>query len=181
VTAPRAALATALWLLAACDPEMARLDAAVARMNALDARVDAGFDAARARHDAIFTPGAWDDPKALAEALAAARSALEAAVADHVRRLETEREIVAMETLAATPETRALYRMDLAAQEAKAAVLALTLELYRELARRQAAGERESFLAATRAYAPRIQAADDRYRELDLARQRRQRGGPGPI
>jgi hypothetical protein len=170
----RLALGAALLLGAACNPQMARYDAAVARMTALDARVDGAFDAARSQNNAIFPAPAWDHPAAVAAALTRARDRMTEAVADHERRLATERDILSMDVLAGMPDQRALYTLDLKAQEAKGRVLALTLEMYRELLADVESRQRDAFEAQTRAYAARIRDANDRFRELDLERQRSQ-------
>lgn len=160
-----------------CRPDMARYDAAVARMNALDARVDAGFDAVRVRNDRLLGPGAWDDPEALVAALEASRADMAEVLSDHRRRIEAEREILDLEVLAETPGTRLLYHMDLKAQEAKRDVLARTLEMYDRLLEAARRGDRRAYARHAAAYGARIEAANDRFRELDRARQRRQGGG----
>lgn len=174
---PRAALAAGLLVLAACAPDRAAYDAAVARMEALDARVDQGFDAARALHADLFAEHAWDDPAALADTLAEADRRMAAVLEDQDRRVAAEEAILAMDIMREAPQARLVYRMDLEAQGAKREVFVRTRAMYAALAQAVRARDPKAYTEAAHAHGERIQAANARYRELDLARQRRQGGG----
>lgn len=165
---------------AACAPDRAAYDAAVARMGALDRQVDVAFDAARDLHPKLFARYAWDDPAALAALLAEAEGHMADALADHDRRVAAEEAILEMHAMQDAPGTRLLYRMDLEAQKAKREVFVETSGLYEDLARAVAARDPMAYARAAEAHGARIEQANARFRELDLARQRRQSPPAGP-
>jgi hypothetical protein len=190
---PRRAQARGLWavpaltLLAfavlatpACSPDRAAYDAAVARMGALDKQVDAAFDAARDLHPRLFAKDAWDDPTALAALLTEAEGHLADALADHDRRIAAEEAILDMDVMQNAAGTRLLYRMDLEAQKAKREVFVETDAMYQDLVRAVAARDPKAYAQAAEAHGARIEQANARFRELDLARQRRQSPPAGP-
>jgi len=166
--------------LAACSADRAAYDAAVARMDALDVKVDAAFDAARGLHGELFAQDAWDDPGALAARLDEARGHIAEALADHDRRVATEAGLLDMDAMKKAADTRLLYRMDLEAQQAKREVFVETGAMYDDLARAVAARDPKAYARAAEAHGTRIEQANARYRELDLARQRRQQPPAGP-
>lgn len=174
------------WVLCAavalisCSPDRAAYDAAVARMDALDQRTDAAFDAARALHPELFARDAWDDPTALAALLKEAEGHIDEAIADHDRRIATEQALLDMEILEKSAGTRLLYRMDLEAQRAKGDVFVETKALYDDLARAVLARDPKAYARAAEAHGDAIAQANAGFRELDLARQRRQGPPQGP-
>jgi hypothetical protein len=187
---PRGAARVAAWPLAwitlaalgpaACAPDRAAYDAAVARMSALDRKVDAAFDGARDLHPKLFAKDAWDDPTALATLLAEAEGHMADAVADQDRRVATEEAILGMDVMKDAAGSRLLYRMDLEAQKAKRDVFVETRSMYEDLARAVAARDPGAYARAAEAHGARIDQANARFRELDLARQRRQSPPAGP-
>jgi len=166
--------------LVACAPDRAAYDAAVARMEALDRQVDADFDRARALHVELFAKEAWDDPDALAARIGEAQEHIARAIEDHDRRVAAEEAVLDMDLLKDAVGTRLLYRMDLEAQRAKGEVFAETRAMYDDLAGAVLARDPKAYARAAEAHGVRIAAANDRYRELDLARQRRQEPPQGP-
>lgn len=167
-------------LLVACSPDRAAYDAAVARMDALDGRVDAAFDAAREVHAQLFAKDAWDDPGALAERLKEAEGHIDEAIADQDRRIATEEEILGLKAMKDAADTRLLYHLDLDAQRAKRDVFALMKGMYGDLIQAVLDRDPGAYAKAADAHGARIDAANARYRELDLDRQRRQNPAPGP-
>jgi hypothetical protein len=180
VTRPPAWALCAALVLAACAPDRAAYDAAVARMDALDHKVDADFDAARALHPKLFARDAWDDPDALAGLLKEARGHIDEALADHDRRVAAEEAILDMRPMQDAAGTRLLYRMDLEAQKAKRDVFVETQAMYDDLARALLARDPKAYAQAAEADGKKIDQANARFRELDLTRQRRQGPAQGP-
>jgi len=175
-----AALALASLMAAACAPDRARYDAAMARMGALDKKVDAAFDAARALHPRLFAQDAWDDPEALAALVVEAEGHMADALADHDRRVAAEEDVLGTDVMQKALGTRLLYRMDLEAQKAKREVFVETDAMYRDLAAAVAARDPKAYARAAETHGARIDQANARFRELDLARQRRQTPPAGP-
>jgi len=174
------ALAISLPALAACAPDRAAYDAAVARMDALDKQVDTAFDAARGLHAKLFAKDAWDDPGALAALLEEAEGHIDDALAAQDRRIATEQEILGLKALENAAETRLLYHLDLDAQRAKRDVFAETKAMYGDLVQAVLDRDPKAYLKAAEAHEKEIGAANARYRELDLERQRRQHPDQGP-
>jgi hypothetical protein len=165
--------------LAACAPDLAEYDAAVARMNALELRVDQAFDEVRDLNEKLFVPEAWDDPGALAALVEQADGRMAEVLATQDRRIATEEAILTLEVMRNAAGTRVLYQMDLQAQAAKREVFVERRAMYAALAEAVRAGDPGAYAEAGRVHGERIEQANARYRELDLARQRRQRAASG--
>lgn len=165
--------------LAACAPDLAEYDAAVARMNALELGVDKAFDEVQELNETLFAPEAWDDPAALAALVEQADGRMAEILATQDRRVAAEEAILTLDVMQKAAGTRLLYQMDLKAQAAKREVFVARRAMYAALAEAVRARDRGAFAEAARVHGERIEQANARYRELDLARQRRQRATNG--
>lgn len=161
-------------LISGCADDHARYADAVARMDELSAQVDAAFDRSAPHRKIIFSDTAWDDTQALVRALDAAHSVMNEALTAQDERIRVEESILELAALDASPDTRVLYHMDLEAQRAKRTVFVLSVEMLEALTAEARAGDRKAFDDLAEVYGRGMGAANQRYRELDQARQQRQ-------
>lgn len=172
--APLAAALLCAALLCACADDHARYAKAVARMDELSEQVDAIFDRTAAHREAIFSDNAWEDPRALIDAVDEVRSGMTEALLAQEERIRVEESILELAALDQSAETRVLYHMDLEAQRAKRMIFVLSAEMFGELAKEAHAGNRSAFEELAKVYRAGVDEANRRYQELDRARQQRQ-------